>query len=312
MPGQARPVVPRPLRQRQALRVLVSGASGLIGTELTRQLRGDGHEVLRLVRRQPQAPDEVNWAPTARILDSSLIDTVDAVINLSGAPLSRLPWTPGYKKRILASRVQSTQALAEAMSMAVQPPEVFLSASAVGIYGDRPGQRLTELSPRGPGFLGDVVEAWELAAQLRPVRTRLVTFRTGLVVGPGGALSPLLALTRLGLAARIGTGGDIWPWISLYDEAAAIRHLLTSTLSGPVNLVGPAPATSDRITARLASQLNRWYALTVPEWAIRLGLQDAGDALLLSSQNVLPEKLLADGFTFRHSTVEQAIDALLA
>ncbi len=298
-------------RQNRTRRILVSGASGFIGTELVRQLREDGHEAIKLVRRQPQAPDERNWAPSAHMLDTSILDGVDAVINLSGASLARLPWTPAYRKEILQSRLQATKALADAMAMAATPPEVFLSASAVGIYGDRPGERLTEDSPRGPGFLGDVVEAWERAAQIRPQKTRLVTFRTGFVIGDGGSLGPVMALTRFGLGARFGTGGDVWPWISLHDEAAAIRHLLDSELSGPVNLVGPVPATSDRITAHVAQRMHRWHPFTVPEWALGAALRDAGHELLLSSQAVVPERLLADGFEFRHRTAEQAIDAFL-
>ena len=298
-------------KTKRSMHVLVSGASGLIGTELCRQLREDGHKVHSLVRRQPSDAHEYNWAPTARILDSSLIDSADAVINLSGAPLGRLPWTPGYKKELLHSRVQSTRALTEAMNMAARPPEVFLNASAVGFYGDRPGERLTEQSGKGSGFLSDLVDSWEQAAQIRPAKTRLVTFRTGIVIGRSGAMAPLMALTRLGLGSRLATGGDVWPWISLYDEAAAIRHLLTSTLSGAVNLAGPTPATSDRITRYLAKRMHRWYDLAVPEWAIRLAMQEAGPDLLLSSQKVLPLKLHEDGFVFHDKTVEQAIDAML-
>ena len=290
---------------------MISGASGLIGTELTRQLRRDGHTVVRLVRREPQRPDEFNWAPAAQMLEPRVIESADAVVNLAGAPLARLPWTRGYRKEILDSRVQSTRTLVEVMNSVAVPPAVFLNASAVGIYGDRPGERLTENSRRGPGFLGDVVEAWEATARLKPEQTRLVTLRTGLVLGPHSQLRPLVTLTKLGFGARIGTGGDIWPWISLHDEAAAIRHLLTSTLSGPVNLVGPRPVASDRILNEIARQLNRSYALTVPTWAIKLAIQDAGDELILSSQNVVPEKLLADGFEFRHTRHEQAIRSML-
>jgi uncharacterized protein len=293
------------------LRVLISGASGMIGTELVSQLHAAGHDVLRLVRRQPRAPDEHNWAPSAGMLDTAVLDGVDAVVNLSGASLGRLPWTRAYRREILASRLQATRTLAEAMGAAARPPAVFLSASAVGVYGDRPGERLDESSAHGTGFLAETVEAWEEAARLKPPQTRLVLLRSGLVLGAGGALAPLVTLTRLGLGARIGTGGDVWPWISLHDEAAAIRHLLGSGLAGPVNLVGPEPVISDRITGYLAARLHRPYALTLPPWLITAALQDAGRQLLLNSQKILPGKLVADGFAFRHRTAAAAIDAML-
>jgi uncharacterized protein len=304
--------VTQPAPRRGQAHVLVSGASGLIGTELVRQLREDGHLVSVLVRRQPHAADEHNWAPSAGMLDTRLIDQADAVINLSGASLQRLPWTPTYKKEIVRSRLTATRTLADAMNSAERPPAVFLSASAVGVYGDRPGERLDESSAPGVGFLADLVTAWERAASLAPATTRLVVFRTGLVIAKGGALAPLTALTKLGLGAGLGTGGDVWPWISLYDEAAAIRHALTSSLSGVVNLVGPTPATSDRITRVLAWAMHRPHLFRIPEWTMILALQDAAKQLLLSSQKIVPNKLLADGFRFRHTTVEQAIDAALS
>ncbi|MCU1529088.1 MAG: nucleoside-diphosphate sugar epimerase [Frondihabitans sp.] len=293
------------------LTVLVSGASGMIGTELCRQLEAAGHEVLKLVRRPTTNPGEFTWSPQAGILDYNLLDRADAVVNLSGASLSKLPWTAKYKREILASRVSATRTIAEAMHHTENPPATFLSGSAVGFYGDRPLDILTEESPRGEGFLADVVTEWEAEAHKAPESTRVVTFRTGVVVGSGGAMKPVLALTKVFLGSRFGSGGQIWPWISLHDEAAAIVHLLTSTIAGPVNLTGPVPATSDRLTARAAKDLGRPYKLVVPGFAIKGLLGEAGQEMLLSSQKVVPQKLLDDGFVFRDETVEQAIDSLI-
>jgi uncharacterized protein (TIGR01777 family) len=304
-------IPPEANRSPDPLRVLVAGASGMIGTELCRQLEESGHTVLRLVRGRPTSPGEFNWAPAARMIDFTLMDRADAVVNLSGASLSHLPWTPRYRKLILESRLQATHTLTDAMRMASAPPRVFISASAVGYYGDRPGERLTEQSPRGEGFLADVVDAWENAAQLAPEQTRVVTIRSGIVLGHGGAMGPLLPLARLGLAGPLGTGGQVWPWISLHDEAAAIRHLLTSGLAGPVNLVGPTPVTSYALLKQLAKTLHRPFGIPVPELMIELVLQEAGHDMLLSSQKLLPTRLVDDGFRFRHETVAQAIDWLL-
>ena len=281
----------------------------MIGTELRRQLEAAGHTVLTLVRREPQNDAEFTWAPDAKILDFRLLEGVDAVVNLSGASLTRLPWTSGWKTQILRSRVKSTEALVEAMTMAATPPQVFLSGSAVGFYGDRPGERLDEESARGTGFLADVVSEWEAAARLAPEATRTVLLRTGVVLGPGGALAPLRALTKLGISGPLGSGTQHWPWISLHDEAAAIVHLLTSTLSGPVNLAGPEPATADQIGARLAEELHRPFRIRAPKAILTLALQDAAKELLLADQEVVPMRLLADGFVFRHATSDAAVDA---
>jgi len=293
------------------MRVLVSGASGFIGTEVCRQLEADGHSVLSLVRRTPRTATEYEWSPAEQTLNQQAIESADAVINLAGATTGRLPWTNGYKKEILYSRVNGTRTIAEAIARAEHPPAVFLSGSAVGYYGDQPGVTLTEASPKGTGFLSDVVEAWERAADLTPSTTRLVKFRTGVVVGRGGAFTPLIPLTKLGLGSRFGSGKQHWPWISLYDEAAAIRHLLASNLSGVVNLAGPTPATSEQVTRALAKVLGRWHPFVVPEFALR-ALGDAGNDLLLSSELVEPVALTNDGFEFRHDTVDAAIAAFIS
>jgi hypothetical protein len=293
------------------MRILIAGASGLIGSELTTRLRADGHAVRKLVRRRPAADDEVNWAPSAHSIDTAVFGEVDAVINLSGATVGRIPWTPGYKKELRASRVDPTRTLAEAMSQVATPPAVFLSGSAVGVYGDRPGEKLTEGSTAGTGFFPELVTAWEEAAGLAPKATRVVHLRSAVVVARGGGLAPVRTLTGLGLGSRFATGGQYWPWISLHDEVAAIRHLLTSTLSGPVNLAGPTPATSDRITHAYATRMHRPYLLRVPEFAVKV-LGEGGERLLLDSAKVYPTKLEADGFEWRDHRVEQAIDAAVS
>lgn len=263
------------------------------------------------MRRAPRAEDEFTWAPDSKILDFRVLEHVDAVVNLSGASLSRVPRTAGYRARILRSRTNATQTLVEAMAMTASPPPVFLSGSAVGFYGDRPGVALTEEVGRGQGFLADVVSAWERAALLAPRRTRTVLLRAGMVLGDGGALRRLRLATSLGAGARIGTGAQHWPWISLHDDAAAIVHLLSSELSGPVNLAGPTPATVEDITRRIAADLHRPHVLRIPERLIDLGAGDFGRELLLASQRMIPAKLLEDGFVFRHATSDEAVDAVL-
>jgi uncharacterized protein (TIGR01777 family) len=299
------------------MRVLVAGASGFIGAELVDRLTAGGHEVVRLVRRRAHAADEVSWSPASGIIDFTVMERVDAVVNLAGASLARIPWTKGYRHEILDSRVTSTRTLTDAMRKARKAPATFVNASAVGYYGDRPGELLTEYSSAGTGFLAGVVEKWEAAARLAPEQTRTVTLRTGIVVGHahahghGGALKRVGTLTKLGVSGRLGTGGQHWPWIALADEVGAIMHLLDSHVAGPVNLAGPTPATADRVMTAMAERMHRPYVFSVPEKLLELVLGQAADELLLSSQKMRPQRLIDDGYRFEHTTVETALDVML-
>jgi len=293
------------------MRILLAGASGLIGSELTRLAAGE-HDLRRLVRRPPNDDHEIRWDPSTGTVPQSAIDEADAVISLSGANLARLPWTRGYRNEILQSRVSSTSAIARAISMSSSPPSVWVSASAVGFYGNRPGETLTEDADRGTGFLSDIVDAWERATSAAAGSSRVVHARTGLVLARGGALRPLLLTTRLGLGATVGDGRQHWPWISLADEARALLHLATaSRLAGAVNLTAPAPATSKEITTALAQALHRPHLLRLPAFALRAGMGRAADALLLADQRVEPTRLLTDGFRFSTPTVPSAMDAVV-
>jgi uncharacterized protein (TIGR01777 family) len=292
-------------------RIVVSGASGLIGQPLVRALRAGGHQVRTLVRRAARGADEIRWNPDAGELDSGALTGVDAVINLAGASIARIPWTRSYRRELVSSRFDSTRLLAETMAAMPTPPATFLSGSAVGFYGDRPRVRLDDDSPRGDGFLSDLVLAWEQAAALAPPQTRVVTLRTSVVVAKSGGLAPVRLLTAFGLGATFGSGRQFWPWISLDDEVRAIVHLLSSSISGPVLLAGPTPATADEVTRAYADILKRPRWLPVPAWAIRLGLGESGQRLLLDDMQVLPVRLTADGFRWRHPTVRDAIGTAL-
>lgn len=291
------------------MRILLAGGSGLIGSALQSALRADQHEVVRLVRRAPNAPDERAWQPESRPLDPAVLDGVDAVIGLSGASVGRIPWTPGYRRELRASRLVPTAAIATAIATAAHPPAVWLNASAVGFYGDRGDEQLDEGSAPGSGFLPELVRDWEAAASTSGA-TRVVQLRSGVVVANGGGFAPVQLTTRLGLGARFGDGRQFWPWISLADEVAAIRHLLTAEVSGPVNLVGPTPATSDEVTAEYARQLHRRRLLVAPRFAVRM-LGEAGQRLLLDSARVRPAALAASGFRWQHERIADAVAAVI-
>lgn len=292
------------------MRVVLAGASGFLGTPLISDLAASGHEVTRLVRREPRGAGERSWDPAGGRLDPEVLASADAVINLAGASASR-PWTDSTRRAIRDSRVTSTSTIAAAAALAGCP--ILLNASAIGYYGDQGDQPVDESSPPGEGFLAAVCQDWERATEPAALAgVRVVRLRTGLVLSPtGGLLKPLLPLFKLGLGARFGDGRQYWPWISLPDWISAVRFLLDhEELDGPVNLVGPAPVPDAEFTATLARVLGRPAWLSVPGTALRLALRGF-EAEVLSSRRVLPGVLAAAGFEFRHRDLGSALRAVL-
>ena len=294
------------------LTVVVAGASGLIGRALQKQLVTAGHSVHRFVRSSPQGPDEHAFDPIGGTVDQGIIDHADVVVNLSGASMGKIPWTKNHKDLILSSRIQSTSTLAKAIARSDKPPAVFVSASAVGIYGPSGDMELTEDSPSGDDFLATVTVAWEEAANAAADVTRVVYPRTGLVVGHGGAMAPLKLQTALFVAGRIGPGSQWWPWISLHDEVRALIHLIGhKDTSGAYNLVGPTPAQSVEVTKALATLMHRPHLIGLPTFAIKTLMGEAGEHLLLSSQKISSQKLQDTGFVFDDVTIEDALSRML-
>ncbi|MFS0733385.1 TIGR01777 family oxidoreductase [Microbacterium sp. 1P10UB] len=294
-------------------RVVLAGASGLIGEALIESLRADGIGVTTLVRRPPRTADEHEWLTDDRPLDPSVLAGARAVIGLNGASIGRFPWTRSYKSTLVWSRITPTRALARAVRELKTDAPPLVSASAVGYYGSVPGVRLTETSPRGDTFLADLCGEWEAAAAAAGPHARVSMLRTAPVVHRRGVLKPLILLTRLGVSGPIGRGTQVWPWISLEDEVRAIRHVVDAQLDGPVNLTGPTRATANDLGFALATQMNRPFLLRAPEWALKLGLgKDATEALLTTDADVAPDVLQGSGFEFRHPTVESAVAAALA
>lgn len=295
------------------MRIAVSGASGLIGSALVPALREAGHEVVRLVRREPMGPGEVAWDPAAGSIDDTGLAGVDGVVNLSGATIGQR-WTARRKAEILASRVESTKFLATTLAALDPKPTVFVCAGGVGIYGDRGDEILTEESELGSGFLAEVGRAWEAAAEpASAAGIRVVTFRQGLVLsGKGGALGRMLTPFKLGVGGRIGSGKQWWSWVSMDDLAAAYRFALEGDLAGPVNLTSPNPVTNAQFTKALGKAVRRPTVFPLPSSAARAMFGDMAQEALLTGQRALPARLLDAGLTFAHPDLDAALASALA
>lgn len=295
------------------MRVIISGASGLIGSALWGELRSDGHDVVKLVRR-PAGAGEVQWDPAGGVLPVDALEGADAVVHLAGAGIGDHRWTTEYKAEILSSRVRSTTLLAETIAACTNRPPVLLSGSAIGIYGPSDGRELDEQSPLGSGFLADVCRQWEAAAlPAAAAGTRVAYLRTGIVLTPkGGALKKMLPLFKFFAGGRFGKGTQWQSWISLPDEVGAIKHLLTAEVTGPVNLTAPNPVTNAGFAKLLGQALGRPSVLPVPSFGPKLLLgSELADALLFTGQNVLPTVLTKSGYRFQHSRLDAAFADLL-
>lgn len=300
-------------RTIRPMRIAITGSSGLIGTALSRRLNAEGHDVVAVVRRQPN-DNEIGWSVAENRIDDNAFDGVDAVVHLAGAGIGDHRWTDDYKRELLESRTVGTALIAEAVRSASRPPSVLLSGSAIGFYGSSPTTEFEETDASGEGFLADLCVAWEAAASPADTEhTRVAFLRTGIVLSAdGGALKKQLPLFKFGLGGKMGAGDQWQSWISIDDEVEAIVHLLGSDVSGPVNLTAPNPVTNADFTTTLGDVLGRPTFLPIPKFGPKLVLGgELADNLLFSGQKVLPTTLQNDGYEFRHPDLEAALRAVL-
>ena len=289
-------------------RIAITGASGLIGTALIGHLKSEGHTVQKLVRRPVVSPDEVFWDPRAGTVDLTPLEGVDAVIHLAGANVGDKRWTKKYRAEILNSRLLGTTTIAQAVTQL--KPQVFISSSAIGWYGETGNRAVKEDDRPGDDFLAAVSKEWEAAADLAS-NTRTVKIRTGIVLDPtGGALGKMLPLFRFGLGGKLGNGKQWWSWITLHDQIRAICFLLEKPVEGPVNLTAPNPATNQEFTSALARAMKRPALFPVPSIVLKLALGGFSTEIL-GSKKVIPQKLMDTGFTFDYPHIAPALSALI-
>ncbi|MEM1349177.1 MAG: TIGR01777 family oxidoreductase [Myxococcota bacterium] len=296
-------------RPRQT--VAITGASGLIGTDLSAFLTTGGHTVKRLVRRDAAGDEEISWKPSAQKIDAASLEGMDAVVHLAGAGVADKPWTESYKRTILESRTKGTTLLAETLANLERKPRVFISASAIGYYGDRGGELLTEEEPAGDGFLAEVCEAWEASTKAASdAGIRVVRLRIGLVCSAkGGLIHRLLLPFKMGVGGRLGDGHQYMSWVSLDDVVGAIHHAMwTEELEGPVNVTAPTPVTNREFTRAFGAAVGRPTFIPVPRFGLRAVFgEEMTSQVFFSSQRVQPKRLEDTGFGFTFTSLEEAL-----
>ena len=289
-------------------KVAVTGSSGLIGAALVAQLQSDGYKVLKLVRRPPRAADEISWDPNKGEIDLKSLEGVDAVFHLAGAGVGDKRWTAKYRSQILNSRLLGTTTIANACEQL--QPEVFISASAIGYYGETGNREVVEIDRGGDDFLSIVCREWELVANLAP-SVRTIKLRTGLVLDPtGGALGRMIPLFKFGIGGKLGSGKQWWSWITLHDQVRAMIFLMQSKIEGAVNITTPNPVTNKEFTAALAHALKRPAFFPAPAFALRAVLGGFSSEVL-GSKKVMPKVLMDSGFDFEYPFVSNALTALV-
>ncbi|MEU7891641.1 TIGR01777 family oxidoreductase [Nonomuraea sp. NPDC049152] len=295
--------------------IIVTGASGLLGQALVGALTEEGEQVVRLVRRPPTSGDESLWQPDKGLVDQAVLEGAEAVVHLAGAGLGEHRWSDAYRREIVDSRMSGTRTLVTALKGLNRPPQLLLSASGAGFYGDT-GDRVTDESgPRGEGFLAELCERWEAEARkAEQAGIRTAQLRTAITLSArGGALKQLLPVFRMGLGAPLGSGRQWWAWISLDDWIRAVLHILRNRgIEGPVNVAAPEPVTNKEFTTALGRAMKKpTMPIAVPGFALRAGLGGLADEGLLIGQRAVPSKLLDSGFRFLHPTLDEALAAVL-
>ena len=296
------------------MKILISGSHGLVGTALIKALQPDGHDIYRLVRHYPDSPDQIEWSPERYSIALSLIEGFDAVVHLAGESIAEGRWTDEKKRKIRESRTKGTKLLADALGNLTARPRVMLSASAIGYYGDRDDEVLTEASAPGNDFLSEVCVEWENAtSHAKAMGVRVVNTRFGIILDKeGGALKKMLPPFRMGIGGRIGSGKQWMSWIALDDVVGALKFALTNeSLAGPVNFVAPNPVRNADFTKALGHALSRPTFLPIPAFGVRFAFGEMADALLLSSQRVEPKVLNEAEYQFQYPSLKLALSQLL-